>query len=223
MKHSVQSDSCNRKIYMNNLLMFMQTQGLFCKQHMPLGIHKLNIRKCIHYISITSVLLFIYKQIMLNKTMLYNVVFWQSSALTDKILKFNSKLSGCRFWSVSVNSLIIPTRAHWIIVGKNRVILKISLRTMENANITCTSGFWARLFFLFCPHPLPLAPILFVGFLFFVLDTLFSDGLVLGGWFVGGVWFFLNTKGCLSISLWSCKAMNLQIILSCSLVINTLQ
>jgi len=79
---------------------------------MPLGTHKLNIQKCIHYRSTTSVLLFIYKQIMLNKTMLYNVVFWQSSALTDKILKFSSKLSGCRFSSASVSSLIIPTRAH---------------------------------------------------------------------------------------------------------------
>lgn len=91
----------------------------------PLGIHILHIRKCIHYISTTSVLLFIYKQIMLNKTMrFYNVVFWQSSALTDKILIFSSKLSGCRFWSASVNSLIIPTRAHWIIVGKIESFLR---------------------------------------------------------------------------------------------------
>lgn len=134
---------CKHKAYLiNNTLM-------------PLGIHKLNIRKLNHYISTTSVLLFIYEQIILNKTMFYNVVFWQSSALTDKILKSNSKLSACRFWSVSVKSLIVSRRIYWITVGKIESILKISVSTRENTSITRTSGFWDKLFlllerFIFC-------------------------------------------------------------------------
>lgn len=122
---------------------------------MPLETHKLNIRKWIHYISTTSVLLFIYEKIMFNKTMVYNVVFWQSSALTDKILKLNSKLSACRFWSISVKSLIILRRIYWITVGKIESILQISVRTTENTTLTHISGFWDRLFlllgrFIFC-------------------------------------------------------------------------
>lgn len=143
MKHNVHSDCGNRKTYANNFFMFMHLKAYFVNNtFMPLGIHKLNIRKCSHYVSITSVLLIIYKQITLNKTMLYNVVFWQSSALTDKILQFGSKLTGCRFWSASVNNLIIPTRAHWVIVGKNRIILKITVRTTENTTITVPLDFF---------------------------------------------------------------------------------
>lgn len=159
---------------------------------MPLGIHKLNIRKWNHYISTTSVLLFIYEQIILNKTMLYNVVFWQSSALTDKILKSNSKLSACKFWSVSVKSLSISRRIYWITVWKIESRLKVSVRTTENTTITHTSGFWERFFlllgmFIFC---------LCICWVWVVLFWLF-------GWFVG--FLSLNTKGCLLISLWSCK------------------
>lgn len=138
----------------------------------PLRIHKLNIRKWIHYINTTSGLLLIYEQITLNKTMLYNVVFQQSSALTDKIPKLNSKLSACRFWSVSVKSLITSRRIYWIIywiiVGKIESI-QISVRTTDNTTITCTPGFWDRLFlllgrFIFC--------LVYVGFWWFCFSCL---------------------------------------------------
>lgn len=110
-KQSAHSDCINRRIYMNNLLTFMLTQALSCKQCMHLGTHKLNIKKCIHNVTTATVLLFIYKQIMPSKTTLCDVVRWQSSALTDKIPELNSKFSGCRF-EVPWCSSIIPTRAH---------------------------------------------------------------------------------------------------------------
>lgn len=78
-------------------------------------------------------------------------------------------------------------------------MLKISVRTMENTTIACISGFWGRLaFFSF---------IFFFwggGVIFFVWICCF---LVIWFWLVGlwAFFFFLNTKECLLISLWSCK------------------
>lgn len=131
--------------------------------------------------------------------MLYNVVFWQSSTLTDKILKSSSKLSACRFWSVSVKSSIISRRRYCITVGKIQSILKISVRTTENTT-TIPHGFGIGFFFLWG------------GLFFFVLCMLGFGGFVLVVWLVCGFSFF-KYNGMPSYQLMRLQEMHLQIIL----------